>query len=172
MSKSRRNQMLIKLENADQPIIGSDLADYFGISRQVVVQDIAILRAQGHAIIATSNGYMINPKSNPDQLIKTIVSTHEGVDLMREELEIIVDYGGKIINVIVEHPVYGEITGTLMIKSKEDIDRFMRKVIETEAKPLAVLTEGEHIHTIEVPSEKIYELMLLELKKKGFIKKV
>jgi transcriptional regulator of NAD metabolism len=88
---------------------------------------------------------------------------------MEEELMLIIEYGGKIIDVIVEHPVYGEIVGNLHLATVEDIRRFMEKVRSTNAKPLASLTEGEHIHTIEIPSEKVFSLLVSELKEKGYI---
>jgi hypothetical protein len=69
----------------------------------------------------------------------------------------------------VEHPVYGEIVGTLLISSREDVTKFVEKVKATDSKPLASLTKGDHIHTIEVPSEKVFLLIMKELKEKGFV---
>lgn len=169
MSDDRRRLVFDKLSHSTEPITGSDLADMMNVSRQVIVQDIAILRAQGVPIIATSSGYILQAQNQSNRLIKTFVSKHDGFNQMEEELEIIVDYGGKIIDVIVEHQVYGEIVGSLHIATKEDVANFIKKVKETNAKPLASLTEGDHIHTIEVPSEKIYSLIVKELKEKGFI---
>jgi hypothetical protein len=169
MSDDRRRLVLDKLSHSTVPITGSDLADMMDVSRQVIVQDIAILRAQGVPIIATSSGYILQTQTHANRLIKTFVSKHSGFDRMEEELEIIVEYGGKIIDVIVEHPVYGEIVGALHIATKEDVRNFIHKVKETNAKPLASLTEGDHIHTIEIPSEKIFKLILQELRDKGFI---
>lgn len=169
MSMERRSAIMEKLKNTSEPITGSELAEQFNVSRQVIVQDIAIIRASGTNVIATSNGYLIQKQTDSSRLIKTFVSKHNGFDRMEEELRIIVEYGGKIIDVIVEHPVYGEIVGTLHLSSLEDVQTFIAKVQETQAKPLSILTEGDHIHTIEVPSEKIYQLILTELKEKGFV---
>ncbi|HAS73612.1 MAG TPA: transcription repressor NadR [Clostridiales bacterium UBA8960] len=169
MSEERRRTLIDKLNASSDPITGADLALLLGVSRQVIVQDIAIIRASGVPVIATSSGYMMQVPRNRDRLIKTFVSKHIGFDRMEEELSIIVEYGGKIIDVIVEHPVYGEIVGSLHIATKEDIAKFVTKVIEANAKPLSSLTEGDHIHTIEVPSEKVYNLIVAELKEKGFI---
>lgn len=169
MSEERRRMLVEKLNTSSEPITGSDLAVMLGVSRQVIVQDIAIIRASGVPVIATSSGYMIQREASRDRLIKTFVSKHVGFDRMEEELTIIVEYGGKIIDVIVEHPVYGEIEGRLHIATKEDVARFVKKVKETGAKPLSSLTEGDHIHTIEVPSEKVYNLIVKELMEKGFI---
>ncbi len=169
MSDTRRKKLIDKMTKASEPITGSELAEYFDVSRQIIVQDIAILRASGFPITATSNGYLIQTKKSQNKVIKTFVSKHDGYDRMEEELRIIVEYGGVIIDVIAEHPVYGEIVGRLDISTFEGIDRFVEKVKNTDAKPLSSLTKGDHIHTIEVPSDKIFTLIMQELKEKGFV---
>ena len=169
MSEERRKQIIEKMTKITQTITGSELADQFDVSRQIIVQDIAILRASGFPIIATSNGYVIQTRKAHDKLIKTFVSKHSGYDRMEEELKIIIEYGGTVIDVIVEHPVYGEIVGRLEISTLEDLERFVEKVKNTDSKPLSSLTKGDHIHTIEVPSEKIFSLIMFELREKGFV---
>lgn len=172
MSDKRRQRLLEKITQTSEPITGSELADKFKVSRQVIVQDVALMRASGIPIIATSSGYMIQKKMDTNRLIKTFVSTHSGFDQMEEELLIIVDFGGKIIDVVVEHPVYGEIVGALYIETRADVMAFIKKVKDTGAKPLSILTSGDHIHTIEVPSERVFELLMLELMDKGFVSHV
>lgn len=169
VSDKRRQQLLDRIRRSSAPITGSDLADKFNVSRQVIVQDIALIRASGIPIIATSSGYMLQKKMDSNRVVKTFVSTHNDFDQMEEELLIIVDFGGKIIDVIVEHPVYGEIVGALYIETREDVLAFIKKVKETGAKPLSILTSGDHIHTIEVPSERVFSLLMQELKDKGFV---
>jgi len=169
MSEERRRLVVEKLTQTGEPITGSDLAEFFGVSRQIIVQDIAIIRAKGVHVLATSSGYLIQNKRSQDKLIKTFVSKHSGFDRLEEELLIIVEYGGKIIDVIVEHPVYGEIVGTLLISTREDVFRFVEKVRNSDAMPLASLTKGDHIHTIEVPSEKVFLLIMNELRENGFV---
>ncbi len=169
MSDERRRLIIDKLTNSEAPIIGSELAEMFDVTRQVIVQDIAIIRASGIPVLATSSGYIIQTYVNTNKQIRTFVSKHVGFDRMEEELSIIVDYGGRIIDVIVEHPVYGEIVGTLHIESHDDIKKFVQKVKSFDAKPLSILTKGDHIHTIEVPSEKVFQLIINELREKGFV---
>ncbi|MBM7563018.1 transcription repressor NadR [Fusibacter tunisiensis] len=169
VSEERRQKILAVLNANEKPITGTELADLFSVSRQVIVQDIAIIRASGVSILATSNGYMTPKNVSSKKLIKTFVSQHKGIERLREELLIIVEYGGKIIDVIVEHPIYGEIVGSLHISTVEDVEQFVEKVQNVGASPLSVLTQGAHIHTIEVPSEKLFNLILTELKAKGFI---
>jgi len=168
MEDKKRQQLLDLLLNASEPIKGQSLAEHLEVSRQAVVQYIAIIRASGVNVIATHTGYMIPKLPENAEHIKTIYSTHED-EHIREELEIIVDMGGKIIDVIVEHPVYGEIICPINIKSRYEIDNFLDDLEKHNAKPLSVLTGGHHRHTIEVPSEKVYQLIVDKLREKNYI---
>lgn len=170
MSTDERRREIIKtLKNNEEPITGTELAKKFNVSRQAIVQDIAVMRAQGSNILATSNGYMIPKFHGNKKNIKTIVCRHEGYRNMEEELKIIVDLGVKVLDVIVEHPIYGEIRSSLVISSRMDIEDFMEKVKENQAPPLASLTGGEHIHTVEVPNERAYQKMRERLMEKGYL---
>lgn len=168
MSEERRQSLLKQLNESNRPLKGQDLADTHGVSRQVIVQDIALLRAMGHPIVGSSSGYRMQRPHSGKGLLKTLVSRHSGMEAMERELNLLVSYGVKILDVIVDHPVYGEIVAPLMIETSDDVQAFMEKVQKAQATPLAVLTNGEHIHTIEVPSEKIYSLILEELEREGF----
>jgi len=164
----RRKIILDKLMRSKEPIRGIDLARVFDISRQVIVQDIALLRAQGEDIIATPQGYMI-PFKKDDKIKKRIACKHKGYNAMEEELQIMVDHGATIIDVIVEHPLYGEITGMLNIGHKKDLDDFMNKITGKKAEPLSTLTEGIHIHTVEIENEKNFKEMERALNEKGYL---
>ncbi len=169
MNNTKRREIILeKLINSEEPIKGTDLAQMFDISRQVIVQDIALLRAQGEDIIATPQGYMIPFKSD-NRIKKRVACKHRGYDDMKEELQIMVDYGATIIDVIVEHPLYGEIIGMLNINHKRDLDDFMDKIVGKKAEPLSVLTEGVHIHTLEIDSEEIFKEMMKVLNEKGYL---
>ncbi len=166
--KMRRISIEKDIVEAKDPIKGSALAKKYRVSRQVIVQDIALLRAEGKAIIATPQGYLL-PEKKRIGLQKTIVTRHIKERDLKEELRIMVDLGVKIIDVIVEHPLYGEIRGNLNIQSRLDIDNFMARLEEVEAKPLAELTDGVHMHTIEVPSEAVYQKLITLLRKKNYL---
>ncbi|QUH19378.1 transcription repressor NadR [Alkaliphilus sp. B6464] len=167
-STERRNAIINKLKNNVEPIKGTDLAKFFNISRQVIVQDIALLRAQGEDIIATPQGYMI-PIKKDNRITKRIVCKHEGYNAIEEELQIMIDYGATIIDVIVEHPLYGEITSVLNINHKRDLEYFINTITKKKAEPLATLTDGIHIHTIEVANEEIFQELKKALNKKGYL---
>lgn len=167
MTEKRRKELLELLGSQSEPITGSDLAQHFQVSRQVIVQDIAVLRASGVPIISALNGYTL-VKKNEEKLLKTFVSHHTGDERMEEELKIIVDFGAKMINIAVSHPIYGDIVCPLMIKNREDIRLFMERLSGEKAAPLSTLTEGLHFHTIEVDSEATYEKIMVALMKNGF----
>ncbi|QZY55010.1 transcription repressor NadR [Crassaminicella profunda] len=172
MTTDERRKAIIKiLKDQEEPITGTALAKEFKVSRQVIVQDIAVMRAQGENILATSNGYMMIKFDGKNKNIKTIICRHKGYAHMEEELKIMVDMGAKVLDVIVEHPIYGEIRSSLMITSRMDIEEFMEKVKENDAAPLASLTGGDHVHTVEVPNNRAYEKMIKALKEKGYLVK-
>lgn len=165
----RRREILNILNNGREPIKGTDLGEQFGVSRQVIVQDIAVLRAEGADIIATPRGYMIMKERSG--IIKKIVSDHGKGKELEDELRIIVNNGGKVIDVIVEHPVYGEITAPLDLENNRDIDEFLNSIDKSKGEPLLALTGGIHIHTLEVMNEEDYEIIERELIKKKYLKK-
>jgi len=167
MADERREKILSILNSRSAPITGTDLSKKTGVSRQVIVQDIAILRAKGINIIATPQGYL-RIKEGTSRMSKVIACCHDKEN-MRKELEIIVDNGGKIIDVIVEHPLYGEIKAMLMLESRLDIDNFMKHYEDSDTKPLSALTSGVHLHTIEVPDEISYNHIINELDKCGYL---
>lgn len=168
MTEERRNKIAAILHESEEAVTGSSLAKRFNVSRQVIVQDIAVLRASGLQIVSTSNGYLI-PKPRIRSHIRTLQSFHSGLESLEEELSIIVDLGGRIIDVMVEHPVYGEIVVALMINSRTDLEAFIRKVRNSDAMPLASLTDGKHYHTIEVPNSGVFDKIEAKLKERGFI---
>lgn len=162
----RRISILKQLRESDKPIKGVLLASQYNVTRQIIVKDIAILRAEGNLIIATPDGYILNRE---DKGIRRIIAVSHNEDKLTEELNIIIKYGGTIEDVIVEHPIYGEIKGLLMISNLHDLENFTSKYKENEAKLLSLLTNGVHIHTITTDNENSMNLILKELKEKGFI---
>jgi transcriptional regulator of NAD metabolism len=168
-SDERRESILQLLKTSGSCIKGIELAANFNVSRQVIVQDIAVLRASGAAIIATLNGYFMPPEKESSLLRKTIVTRHMGEEAIEDELVTIVDNGGRVVDVIVEHPVYGEIKGNLMVSTRYDVEQFMKMVREKNAEPLSALTDGIHLHTLEVPDEVTFQRILSELRNKNYL---
>lgn len=160
-SEQRREKIISMLQMSEKPISASGFASEFSVTRQIIVADIALLRASGHPIRAEHKGYVLEKNEN-HAMLKRIVVKH-GKNEVQDELYTIVDNGGKINNVIVQHSVYGKIVAELNLSSRYDIDRFIKHIQETDAKPLLLLTEGLHIHTISVTDEESFRRILEQL---------
>ncbi|MCF0149625.1 MAG: transcription repressor NadR [Clostridium sp.] len=165
-SKKRREEIVNLLIKSNTAIKGTKLASLFGVTRQVIVKDIAILRAEGKNIIATPDGYIYSRDINK---AKSIIAVNHDSSKAIEELEIVVKYGGIIEDVIIEHPLYGEIKGNLMIRNLNDLNKFENKFKNKSVKPLSNLTDGVHLHTIAADSEEDIKSIINELREKGFL---
>ena len=163
--EDRRKGILEDVSASDKPVSATKLANVYGVSRQVIVQDIALLRAAGSDIISTARGYLINSDS---KVTKVIYVTHTDEE-MEDELNTIVDMGGKVIDVFVEHSVYGNIRAELKLASRRDVKKFMSDIRNDVAKPLKNLTGGAHYHTVEAGSEEVLELIEDELEAKNYL---
>ena len=165
-NNERRIEIKKLLAKSMQAMKGTDLGKLFNVSRQVIVQDISVLRAEGESIVATPNGYIIFKNSG---LLKTIVCRHHGEEAAKDELETVINYGGKVLNVIVEHNVYREVRGNLNISTKSEIEEFIKKLSCEKSAPLCSITDGLHIHTIEVTNEESFQNIKNALMEKGYL---
>lgn len=165
-SIERRDNIINLLLESNGPIKGNVIAKKYSVTRQVIVKDIAILRAKGKNIIATPDGYIINKHENK---VKAIIAVTHNEEEMFNEMSIVIKYGGTIEDVIVEHPLYGEIAAMLMIKNYNELNKFVQKYQEQRARLLSVLTNGVHLHTISAENEDDINLIISELKKHNFI---
>lgn len=164
--KTRRENILETLKQANGPINATVLAEMNGVTRQIIVADIALLRAAGNNIRAEHKGYVLDRNAN--EIRKQIVCRHSK-DATTDELYTIVDNGGKIIDVQVEHTIYGMISGNLDISSRYDVDQFVEDCQKTGATPLSDLTDGIHIHTIAVKDEASFERICKKLSELGIL---
>lgn len=146
-AQKRRRAIMDWMQSHGAPVRGGELAKHFRVSRQCLVQDVAILRAGGEEILATPRGYRL-PEGGV-RAHRAILACRHTWERTKEELEILVDHGVKILDVIVEHPLYGELRGSLMIESRADVDDFLDQVAVKHASLLSSLTHGIHLHTVE-----------------------
>lgn len=167
-SEERRESIVNAIERSSVPLTGAQLAKAHKVSRQVIVQDIAILRAAGHDIIATPQGYMMMSVVQP-QGISRVMAVKHSYNKIGDELTTIVDLGGRILDVIIEHPVYGEYKGRLMITSQRDVKAYLEAMKKEDAEPLSALTEGVHLHTIEADSIQVLDRIERVLREKGYL---
>lgn len=166
----RREEISKMLEQTEGPISASVIARAFSVSRQIVVGDIALLRAGGLEVLATPRGYVLESnRPESDVYEGTIVCAHEGDVCMAEELYTVVDMGGKVLDVTVEHSVYGQICAQLHIFSRYDAELFLNKVRESESRPLCDLTKGVHLHRIRCNSKETFDRIEESLREKGII---
>lgn len=152
-AQERRRSIAHILEQATLPVSATALARQFSVSRQIIVGDIALLRAGGTDISATPRGYVTaRPQSG---LRRTLACRHRG-EQMEAELNAIVDQGCTVVDVIVEHPIYGQLTGPLNLSNRYEVSQFIQRCREEAAAPLSLLTEGIHLHTVLCPSPSAY----------------
>jgi len=144
-AQQRREQIAKRLETAQGPVSATALAKEFSVSRQIIVGDVALLRAAGLDIAATPRGYVLPAKLAGSRF--TVACVHDA-SRMRDELNAIVDQGCTVEDVIVEHPIYGQITAPLRLSSRYDVEQFVQRCREEEAAPLSLLTDGVHLHTV------------------------
>lgn len=165
-AEERRSAICEALNAESQPISASALASRFSVSRQIIVGDIALLRASGVDISATPRGYIFSPI---DSGVIHRVACHHQVSEMRQELYAIVDQGCTVVDVIVEHPIYGQLTGALQISNRHDVDLFMERCSNFDAQPLSALTEGIHLHTLSCPDEDAFLRVKSALEQLGIL---
>lgn len=161
----RRQEILNFLCKTKTPVSGTSLARQFSVSRQVIVQDMALLRAEGHELISTTRGYVLNTPSYVSRTVKVFHSNEEIAD----ELNTVVDQGGIVEDVFVHHKVYGELRAGLHISSRRDTERFVAEIKSGKSAPLKEVTSGYHYHTILADSEETLDLIEKELWKKGYL---
>lgn len=165
-TKERRAEILRLLRASREALSATALAGQLGVSRQVIVGDVALLRAAGENISATPRGYVLSADSG--DLIRTVACHHKGEDTERE-LNIMVDNGCTVRDVIVEHPIYGQLTGVLDLKNRYDVGQFVRRLGQGDTIPLSALTDGVHLHTLLCPDEASFERVLAQLREAGLL---
>ena len=150
-SSARREKILQILQESSSAVTGTTLSKACNVSRQIIVGDVAILRAQGIAIISTPRGYQLVVPAAPG-CMRVFVCCH-GSDLMEAELNAIVDNGGIVHNVVIEHDVYGNLEGTLNLHSRRDIQQYIKRMHDSHAEMLSTISGGIHTHLVEPATE-------------------
>ncbi|MDD2971179.1 MAG: transcription repressor NadR [Lachnospiraceae bacterium] len=166
---SRKKEIVKLLQAGTQPISGTELAKKFGVTRQIIVQDIALLRANDKNILSTNKGYVLFVGDKENEKYKRTFKVYHREDKILNELFTIVDLGGSVLDVVVEHPIYGQIMVDLIINSRLDAENFVEQVKEYRTKPLTDLTEGVHFHTVTAPSQSILDAIEIALDRKGYL---
>lgn len=166
--EERRVMIQETLNNSSSPIAASRFADQFGVSRQVIVQDIALLRASGDQIISTNRGYLMENQPNYAAAVRVFKCRHT-TGQMEAELYAMVDNGAVAANVSISHRAYGLVQAKMNLRSRADVDAFLKKMDSGSSQPLMVATDGYHYHTVLADSEEILDAVERDLAQLGFL---
>ena len=164
-SDERRKSIVNLLLSENRPVSGSELSEKYGVSRQIIVKDISILKEQGNDILATSAGYIIRSSPLKDRVFKVFHTTEQTED----ELKLIVDLGGTVADVFVWHKAYGKMEAKLNISSRAQIEQFIESVRTGKSVELMHITGGYHYHTVRAENEEVLNRIELALTEKGYI---
>ena len=164
-SDERRKSIVNLLLSENRPVSGSELSEKYGVSRQIIVKDISILKEQGNDILATSAGYVIRSSPLKDRVFKVYHTTEQTED----ELKLIVDLGGTVADVFVWHKAYGKMEAKLNISSRAQIEQFIESVRTGKSVELMHITGGFHYHTVRANSEEILDKIGAALEKRNYI---
>ena len=169
LGNERRDLLVKLLMDASQPIPGRELGEITKVSRQVISGDITLLKAKGEPIIATSRGYVyMRPATEQNKIEKIIACNHSAMQT-EEELNILVDHGITVKDVKVEHPLYGDLTASIMVSNRNEVKRFVENIKQTNASLLLELTDGIHLHTIIASNKDEIQHAEEALKKAGIL---
>lgn len=161
----RREKILDMMRTSQVPLSGTALGKATGVSRQVVVQDIALLRTEGNPILSTARGYLLETPSGVTRLIKVCHTEDE----TEEELNLVVDLGGAVEDVIVNHRAYGVISAPLQVRCRRDVQNFKNQILSGKSTLLMNVTSGYHFHHISAPTEEILDEIQEALRQRGFL---
>jgi len=164
-AEERRREIVARLMASKEAVSGGALSARLGVSRQIIVQDIAVLKAQGFEILSTHQGYVI--KANP--LFEREFKVRHTSAETKDELSRIVALGGTVVDVFVWHKVYGKIGADLNISSKRDVERFMDGIHSGRSTELMHITDGYHYHTVRAASEEVLNAIEAMLQKRGYL---
>ncbi len=164
-AEERRKGIVNLLLSSEKPVSGGELASSFGVSRQIVVSDISLLKVAGYDILSTHSGYVIQKSPLAERVFKLYHTTSQTED----ELNTIVDEGGTVVDVFVWHKVYGKLTANLNIHTHHHIKQFIEGVRTGKSSELMNITGGYHYHTVRADKKEILDRIFNKLNEKGYI---
>ena len=164
-AEKRREEILSLIGNTENPIPANVLKERFNVSRQVIVQDIAILRANGYDITSTNRGYFLGHNAKATRVFKC----RHTFDQIVDEGYLIIELGGRIEDIFVNHRVYGRISARLDLQNRTHVEELYRSLVSGASKPLMSVTDGYHYHTVSAESEEVLDKIERELRARGFL---
>lgn len=164
-AEERRKEMIRILSSSTSPISGGELSKRLGVSRQIIVQDISLIKASGYEIFSTHTGYVL--KSTP--LVERVFKLYHTTEQTEDELNTIVDLGGTVVDVFVWHKVYGKVSANLNIFSRMHVKQFIEGVRSGKSVEMMSITGGYHYHTVRAENEEVLDMIEEALKGKGLL---
>ncbi|MDE6373566.1 MAG: transcription repressor NadR [Clostridia bacterium] len=161
----RRKEILSLIGNSRNPVPANLLSERYSVSRQVIVQDVALLRAQGYGVISTNRGYVLGSGLGAQRVFKCRHTLQELIN----ESEIIISRGGKIEDIMVNHRVYGKISARLELSEPRHAEELYRSLVSGASKPLMSVTDGYHYHTVSADCEETLDGIEGALREAGFL---
>lgn len=168
-SQERRSKIIEMLIKSDKPVSAAAIARECRVSRQIIVGDVALLRASGVSVCATPRGYVLEENLSEKSFVEKTIACQHADDALQDEIYTIIDNGGTLIDVTVEHSVYGQLSGKLHISSRYEADEFIKNLKNSQARPLCELTGGVHLHTIRCSTEDCFNRITDCLSNKGYL---
>ena len=169
LGEERRAHILARLAAAKQPLSASALATMCHVSRQVIVGDVALLRAAGQHVRATSRGYVLVHGEPDGTGFQGQVACQHPVAETEAELALIIALGGEVVDVAVDHPLYGELRGNLDLKTSTDVAKFVAVLGKKQVRLLSELTAGVHLHTLRTQDQETFKAIQTALSEAGFL---
>lgn len=161
----RREKIVTYIRESKEPISGTKLAELLGVSRQVIVQDMALIRANGFDVMSTHKGYVLHTQKKASRVFYVNHTDEE----LEKELCMIVDMGGKIVNVVVDHKVYGKLEAELQIDSRRKVQEFIEDMKNGKSSPLKNITSNDHAHLVEAEDEVVLDMIREKLQEMGML---
>jgi len=166
-AEERRKEIVLYLTGSKVAVSGTELSKIFKVSRQIIVQDVALIKASGYDVVSTHHGYVLQSTPLAERIFKVYHTSQQ----TKDELSIIVKLGGTVVDVFVWHKVYGKIEAKLNIFSFYHIDKFLEGVRTGASSELMNITGGYHYHTVRADSVEVLDKIEKELSEKGFLAK-
>ncbi len=166
---AERRRAIAASFNRRAPVSGAEHARRLGVSRQVIVQDVALMRAEDKSILSTNKGYLLYDPNDYAGSCRRVVHVHHTTEETLDELLTITELGGRVLDVMVEHEIYGQLRADLLINTPQDARDFCRRLSASAGAPLKTLTADRHYHTILASTERLLDLIEQELRRKGFL---
>lgn len=163
-AEERRRAIIKQLADSPCAVSGGALAEKLGASRQIIVQDISVLKASGYDILSTHSGYILKGGNLKERVFKLRHTSEQTFD----ELSAIIQYGGTVADVFVWHKAYGKVTVQLNISTPKDVEDFMYAIKTGKSSELMHITDGYHYHTVRAETEDILDNIANILEKKGY----